>query len=255
MKVTVCQTRDDPDGFAEDWERLAAHVQAEASDLVLLPEMPFARWFAGTRPFDLTVWQAAVRGHDDWLQRITELGSLIVLGSRPVSHGTMRLNEGFVWEPGTGYRAAHQKYYLPDEDGYWEASWYQRGPGSFAPVDVGTVRAGFLICTDLWFLERARRYGAQGVHLVCNPRATELATGDRWLAGARTAAIVSGAYLLSSNRAGVASPSPFGGQGWIIDPDGQVLGLTSDQRPFVTCGIDLSLAEQAKQTYPRYVRE
>ena len=255
MKVTVCQTRDDPAGFAQDWERLAAHLKTEASYLVLLPEMPFAPWFAGTRQFDSAVWQAAVIRHDEWLQRLDELAPAIVLGSRPVNRNARRLNEAFVWESSRGYRPAHEKYYLPDEDGYWEASWYHRGDGSFSPVDTGTFRAGFLICTDLWFLERARRYGSAGVHLVCNPRATESATGDRWLAGGRVAAVVSGAYVLSSNRAGAARPSAFGGQGWIIGPDGQVLGVTSDERPFVTVELDLSEAERAKQTYPRYVRE
>ena len=255
MKVTVCQIRNDAAGLAQDWERLAAHVQAEASHLVLLPEMPFAPWFAGARQFDSSVWQAAVDTHDQWMRRLDDLAPALVLGSRPVNRNAARLNEGFVWEPGHGYRAAHHKYYLPDEDGYWEASWYDRGSGDFSPIDAGSIRAGILICTDLWFLERARRYGAAGVHLVCNPRATEIATGDRWLAGGRVAAIVSGAYVLSSNRAGKGEPSAFGGQGWIISPDGRVLGQTSDSQPFVTVTIDIAEAERAKQTYPRYVRE
>ena len=29
-------------------------------------------------------------------------------------------NEAFVWESGS-YRPSHHKYYLPDEDGFWEA--------------------------------------------------------------------------------------------------------------------------------------
>jgi len=47
----------------------------------------------------------------------------------------------------------------------------------------------------------------------------------------------------------------LGGQGWIVGPDGQVLGLTSRERAFVTVEIDLREAERAKQTYPRYVLE
>ena len=40
----------------------------------------------------------------------------------------------------------------------------------------------------------------------------------------------------------------------LIEPEaGQVLGLTSAKHPFLTIDIDLSLAEHAKQTYPRYV--
>jgi len=47
----------------------------------------------------------------------------------------------------------------------------------------------------------------------------------------------------------------MGGQGWIISPDGDVLAITSVDRPIVTLEIDLNEAEQAKKTYPRYVLE
>lgn len=47
----------------------------------------------------------------------------------------------------------------------------------------------------------------------------------------------------------------FGGQGWIVGPDSEVLGLTSTERLFMTLEIDLDEAERAKLTYPRYVSE
>jgi len=34
----------------------------------------------------------------------------------------MGFNDGFVWEKNTGYQSIHTKYYLPDEQGFWEAS-------------------------------------------------------------------------------------------------------------------------------------
>jgi N-carbamoylputrescine amidase len=46
----------------------------------------------------------------------------------------------------------------------------------------------------------------------------------------------------------------FAGCGWIIDPDGEVLAVSSDIEPFVTRDIDLDRARAAKGTYPRYVR-
>jgi len=256
VKVTVCELRDSPDDLERDWERLVAHVKAEGSDLVLLPEMPFYPWFAVKREFDAAVWQAAVDAHDQRQSRLHELAPALVLGSRPVTVNSKRLNEGFAWEQANGYRAAHVKHYLPDEDGFWEASWYSRGDGAFMPIQCGAVRIGFQICTDIWFTEHARAYGKQGVHLIATPRATEKATVDKWLVAGRAAAIVSGAYSLSSTRASSeGSAANFGGQGWIVGPDGQVLGLTSRQGPFVTVEIDLEEAERAKQTYPRYVLE
>src|SRR4030042_3889463 len=87
LKVTVCEFRDDANGLAQDWEQLAAQVKAEASNVVLLPEMPFYPWFARTRLFDPAVWQAAVSGHDVWQKRFNELAPPIVIGSRPRSCG------------------------------------------------------------------------------------------------------------------------------------------------------------------------
>jgi predicted amidohydrolase len=253
LRVTVCELNDFPEAFAVDWQRLRAHVRAEGSQLVVLPEMPFAAWFAISPNFDKQVWQGVVQVHDSWLARLGELGANGVVSSRPRNAGTQRLNEGFVWEPKAGYRPAHQKYYLPDETGFWEASWYQRGDGDFLPIQYGAIKMGFLICTELWFMQHARAYGQQGVHLLVSPRATGKATVDKWLAGGRAAAVISGAFSLSSNH--FDPQADLGGQGWVIDPDGKVLAITSQEEPFVTVEINLDDAVQAKTTYPRYVME
>ena len=123
MKVTICELRNELDDFAHDWEQLISHVNAEASDLVLLPEMSFYPWLAWTREVDPAAWQRAVAAHDEWLARFQELSLAIVVGTRPVTVDGRRLNEGFVWESGRGYRAVHAKYYLPNEERFWEASW------------------------------------------------------------------------------------------------------------------------------------
>lgn len=257
MKVTVCQLRNDPDGLAADWEKLVAHVQAAGSDLVLLPEMPFYPWPFLRQTFGPTVWRAAVAAHDRWQTRLPELAPAAVAGSRPVEDQVGRYNEGFLWEndPEPAYHATHRKRYLPDEDGFWEASWYDRGDGSFRPATLGPARLGFLICTELWFMQHARAYGQDGVHLLLTPRATERRTVDKWLAGGRAAAVISGAYSLSSNRVGDGErPADLGGQGWAVNPDGEVLAITTGEQPFVTVDVDLARADGAKETYPRYVR-
>jgi N-carbamoylputrescine amidase len=257
MKATVCQLETEPSRFPSEWARLVAHVRHERSELLLLPEMPFHPWFFTSRPPDPAVWRAAVAAHDAWLVRLHELRRVTVLASRPVERDGRRLNEGFAWDVARGYRAAHHKRHLPDEAGFWEASWYQRGARDFAAVDCGAARVGFLICTELWFTEHARAYGRGGAHLVVTPRATEAATVDKWLLAGRVAAIVSGAYALSSNHAGPALGGAvvLGGQGFVVDPEGEVLGLTSADRPFVTVEVDLARAERAKRGYPRYVED
>jgi N-carbamoylputrescine amidase len=255
MKATVCQLPDDPAALEAAFAALCEHTQAAGADLVLLPEMPFHPWLAATDKVDPARWQAAVDAHEEWLPRLASLGASIVLGSRPTNDGAAH-NDGFVWTPEHGASFAHRKYYLPDEPGFWEATWYRRAESpTFKVAQAGPATVGFMICTDLWFTEHARGYARQSAHIVVNPRATELRSADKWVAGGRAAAVMAGAYCLSSNRTGPAEGFTWGGHGWAIDPDGAVLALTSDAEPFVTVEIDLGAAEEAKVEYPRYVRE
>ena len=255
MNITVCELPHDADRLEAAWEGLVAHCAAAGSDAVLLPEMPFSVWLAATKEVDPARWEAAVAVHDKWLARLDELGTTTVLGSRPVIDDGRRLNEAFIWEAGTA-RPAHHKYYLPDEDGFFEGSWYERGDGTFeaAASDVGPV--GFLICTEVWFTEHARAYAKDGVVILANPRATEWSTREKWLAGGRAAAVMAGAFCMSSNHSGLDELGMrWGGLGWIIDPDGEVLATTSEAKPYATVSVDPLDAARAKETYPRYVAE
>lgn len=253
MRVTVCHLPDPPRRFEEAWSELCR--RASGSDLVVLPEMPFHPWVAWTDQFEPAEWDAAVASHIAWMERLGELEASAVVGSRAFTteSGTGH-NRAFIWDRGAVVDG-HDKYYLPEEPGFWEATWYSRGDGTFSAVDFDNARAGFLLCTEMWFTERAREYARQGIQLLLTPRVTERSTSDKWLAGGRVAAVMSGAFSLSSNRTGSNHGVDFGAGGWVIDPDGEVLATTSELEPAVTVDIDLEEADAAKMTYPRYVRE
>jgi N-carbamoylputrescine amidase len=256
MKVTVCQLGNDPEAFARDWELLVAHVKTEKSDMILLPEMPFSPWFAWSPEFDPTIWESAVIAHLEATHFLEKLSPALVCGSQPVNKQNKRHNEAFIWATESGFRSAHTKYYLPDEEGYWEASWYERGDGDFEPIQAKGARLGFIICTEIWFFQHSRSYGKKGVHLIACPRATPRGTLDKWLAGGQAAAVVSGAFALSSNKINQEEgKADLGGQGWIVGPNGKVLGITSQEQPFLTLDLDLTKAEKSKETYPRYVKD
>jgi N-carbamoylputrescine amidase len=252
LSVTVCELSEDRVAFDADWVRLVEHARDHRSDLVALPEMPFAGWVAVSPAFDRQDWDAAVRQHDTWLPRLSELAPATVIGSRPVTRDGVRLNEGFTWSPAGRYAAVHDKRFLPDEDGYWEATWYARGADRFDLAEAAGARVGLLICTELWSLGHAQRYGQRGAQLIVTPRATGRDTVEKWIVGGRAAAIVSGAFSVSSNWSAAEGGGDFGGRGWIIDPDGRVLALTTREQPFATVAIDLDVADAARQTYPRY---
>lgn len=251
LTVTISQVP--AGGYGDgDWRRLVDHVDDNDSDFVILPEMPFYRWLPSSDDVVADEWNDSVETHDEWIDRLGDLGDAAVASSRPVTREGRRFNEAFVWDADLGYRAVHHKAYLPDEAGFWEASWYDAGPDEFELVDVAGVSAGFLICTELWAMERAREYGQNGAHILITPRATGAPTERKWLAGGRTAAVVAGAFSLSANRAGPNDAVEFAGKSWCFGPDGDRLAITSADDPNVTVSIDPTEATDAQETYPRY---
>jgi N-carbamoylputrescine amidase len=257
MKVTVCEL---PNNWTESdtyWNGLIHHLETKKSDLLVLPEMPFFKWITKSNAVDPQLWHKAVKEHDKWIDRLYELPVEMTIASRPIIENSKHLNRGFIFTREKGYAPIHDKYYLPDEPGYYEASWYDRGKENFDTIRINGIRIGFLICTEIWFTKRARQYLKQNIDILVCPRATPKTKVDIWVTGGKSAAIVSGAFCLSSNYNGPNTrEEDFGGTGWIIEPErGDVLGTTSLDQNFLTLDIDINEARNAKKTYPRYVEE
>jgi predicted amidohydrolase len=250
MRVTVCELPDERQAFEAAWQEFVVYVRKQQSDLVLLPEMPFSSWFARTPQFDAGIWQRALEEHDVMMNRLFELVPAVVLGTRPLTDEQRHLNRGFFWTPGEGYQGVHDKYYFPNEENFYEGCWFDRNQRAFTFARIQDMAIGFLICTEVMFNEWARYYGKQGANIIAVPRAS--GPGERWMVAPRLAAIVSGAFVISSNR---VDDHLFAGRGLVISPDGDVLAETSRREPFATVEIDLEESTQAKKTYPRDVLE
>jgi len=251
MRVTVCELPHETNALDAEWAALCEHTIARASELVLLPEFAMVGPVWESERFDADRWSAIEALSAAQLRRLPELCVGYVVGTRPVRINGQRLNQAYLWSVADGVRPLRSKYFLPDEPGNWEATWYERGDPSFPAFRVGPVSLGVNICTELWALETYAAYAALGVELVLSPRATALATTAKWLAAGVVAAVRSGAFCLSSNR--VDPTGACGGTGWIIDPAGEVMAVTSASEPFATRDVDLTNAAKAKASYPRYV--
>lgn len=258
MKVTVCQIDPRPSQLDTYLSGLKDHIKAHDSDFLLLPEMGFADWLAADATPDADRWTQAVLAHDQHIAELSTFGVGGALGTRPaVNAAGSRRNQAYVWSADTNTATSfHEKYYLPDEPGYYEHSWYDRGDKRFDVARVLGMRLGVQICTEMWFFEWARHYAAARIDLLCVPRATPHGSVDKWLAGGQAAAVCSGAYCLSSNLWAPKDAGPdLGGLSWIIDPEGNILAKTDQDSPFATAEIDLGFARESKATYPRYVPE
>ena len=237
------------------WRTLCRGVDVESPELLLLNELPFGEWISSRPAFDESAWTASAEAHDAGIAQLHELHAATIAGTRPRRTARGRVNEAFLWKSGH-LEYSHTKQQFPEEPGYYEARWFVAGERHYRCASAGALRVGFLICTELMFNEHAREYGRAGAHVLLVPRAVGGASLSRWLVALRMAAIVSGCYVLSSNRAGAGrSGQEFGGPGWIIDPFGDVLAETSADRPVVSHIVDTAVVETAQSGYPCYVRE
>ena len=251
MRVTVCELPHEPGALDAAWGALCEHTARQASDLVLLPEFAMVEPVWQEELFDPARWTAAQAVGEAWLHRLPELRVAHVVGTRPATIGGRPFNQGFLWSA-SGYLAPlRRKFFLPDEPGYREARWFDRGDSDFPAYRVDSWSFGLNICTELWALETFATYAAGGVPIILSPRATGAATTARWLSVGVVAAVRSGAFSLSSNR--VDPTGACGGVGWIIDPHGNILARTGSDAPFATVDIDLSVSAAARNDYPGYV--
>lgn len=256
MRVTVCDFTDNESEFTNNWNAVKAYVLEQGSDLLLLPEMPFCSWVASSIAVNDDVKKRSVQKHEAWLEKFDELEVRYVVYSKPVLQDSKYYNTAFIYEKGKGHREIHTKYYFPEEPHFWEETWYDKPEKEFKVLELDGFKIGVLLCTELWFTDHARAYGKQGADLLLCPRATGAGSADQWVRCGQTVAIISGAYCLSSSKAGAGDHQfEWGGTGFIAAPEnGELLGTTADNG-FFTADIDLERARAAKTDYPLYVIE
>ncbi len=235
----------------EAWENLCRDIDRASPDLFVLNEIPFGPWISARPDFDAEVWKSSIEAHEEGVAALSELGVPWVLGSRSVEIGGRRCNEGFVWSPSVGVQGVHTKQHIPDAPGYRETTWYEPGERHFNIVQLGEVRVGFLICTEIMFNEHARHYGRMGADLIVVPRAMPLAATHLFDVALQMSAVASGCYVASSNRGGIDSTGEaFEGRGCVVDPGGRTVMQTSSFNPLVCYDIDTDFVRWKQSFYP-----
>jgi len=236
------------------WGPLQDSVTAARPDILVTNELPFGPWLAEGAVFSEDEARLSIRAHEKGLEGLIQLDLPAIISSRPVWNGKQLANEAFVLENGS-VRPLHRKQYFPNEPGWFESEWYAGDSSGFAVAEILGIKVGVLLCTEAMFNERARAYGRQAASLLVIPRASGMNLESWKIAGAM-ASLVSGAYVVSSNRAGVAKGGTrFGGGGYAYAPHGQLLTVTSAANTVRTLELDPTMTASAQREYPCYVRE
>lgn len=246
-----------PEAFSTggaQWAQLKESLTAALPDILVTNELPFGPWLADSVAFSEDEAHLSIRAHEQSLARLIDLRLPAVISSRPVWNGKRLANEAFVLENGL-VRPLHRKQYFPNEPGWFESAWYAGDDSGFHVADVLGLNVGVLLCTEAMFNEHARGYGKQKASLLVIPRATGSEVEPWKIAGAM-ASLVSGAYVVSSNRVGRSnSGNHFGGGGFAFAPQGRLLALTTPANPLQTFELDPELSASAQKSYPCYVPE
>ncbi|MBX4864071.1 carbon-nitrogen hydrolase family protein [Rhizobium bangladeshense] len=236
------------------WEQFAKAIAKCRPDILVMNEMPFGPWLARKNDFTNKDARQSVEIHEAGTAALAALNIPAVITSRPILLADRLANEAVVIENGQ-VRPLHTKTYLPQEPGWSEVSWFSRGDGRFCIHNICGLGVGVLLCTELMFNEHARRYGRQGADLIAVPRATGSAH-ESWITAGKMASIVSGSYVVSSNRVGhSAGGPPFGGDGFGITPAGDLAGRTGTGSAIMQIDIDPQVSARQRQEYPCYVDE
>ncbi len=247
-----------PDGllpYGMAWEAIREGIGRRKPDVLITNEMPFGCWAPVMEDYSSKVADSWVSLHEEGLEALASLDVGVVISSRPVKLSGRLANEGFSLVNGH-YRSLHHKHFFPQEQGWFEESWFCTGLHGFSVHEIDGIKIGFQLCTELMFNEYSRHLGRLGADLIVAPRATGQRT-DNWLFAAQMAAFVGGCFVASSNRqgSGALGAPQFGGMGFIIDPAGKILLTTDDKNPMVVLNLDFSVAKEHKSAYPCYVKD
>ena len=236
------------------WSELKKSVTAVRPDILITNELPFGPWLADSAVFSEGEAHLSLRAHGKGLEGLIDFDLPAVISSRPVWNGKRLANEAFVLENGT-VRSLHRKQYFPNEPGWFESEWYAGDGSGFGVAELLGIKVGVLLCTEAMFNERARAYGKREASLVVIPRASGVDIESWKIAGAM-ASLVSGAYVVSSNRVGRSKGGThFGGGGFAYAPHGRLLAVTAPANPVQTLELDPRLPTFAQRAYPCYVPE
>ena len=243
--------------FTEDADRRLRtrfrQARAAGAEVAVLPEIPLNPWSpASTVVRDEDAEEPGGPRHRTMSAAAREAGIGLVGGAivRDPASGR-RHNTALVFDAGGALVASYAKVHLPDEPGFHEPCHYQPGNTIGEPIRAFAMPLAVQICSDINRPAASHALAAMGAALFVHPRATEMATYEKWKLVLRSTALTTCAYVVSVNRPAAEQGVPLGGPSLVVDPNGEVLVETTD--PLAVTRIDEAVLTSARKRYPGYL--
>ena len=268
--------RPDADELAGVLTDAVGTAAREGAQVVFLPELTLSRYPAHVRAtgrpgdtaeelvggptYELAAKAAASHGvfvHASLYQRAEAAD-----GSTGGDDG-LGLNTAILVSPEGELVGRTHKLHIPVTDGYYEDTYFRRGPAQdphpvYEVERLGGVRLGLPTCWDEWFPELARAYSLGGAEVLVYPTAigSEPAfpgfdTQPLWQQVVVANGITAGTFMVVPNRTGDEGALSFYGSSFVSDPYGRVLvQAPRDEEAVLVADLDLDQRRDWLDLFP-----
>lgn len=192
-----------------------------AADVVLFPELAVS----GYPPEDLLYRPAFLRACEAAIAELAKaVHGIVAIVGHPQAAGSVVYNAASVLRDG-GIEKTCRKRELPNYAVFDERRWFETDPDRADCIfEVNGIKAGVLVCEDLWFPEPAASTAAAGAQLVLVPNASPF---ERDKHAQRDSLLVqraqeTGAAIAYLNLVGGQDALVFDGASVVADGDGVV---------------------------------
>jgi len=237
---------------------LTQQAITEGADMVVFPELSLTGYFLK----DL-VPEVAMTLDDARLAPLFQLSKRIdIVTGVVLKSEDFRYYNAALYLSGGEVKHVHRKVYLPTYGMFDEQRYFAPGDRIRA-FDVAGVRAGMLVCEDMWHLSSAYLLFVQGVSLLLcissSPGRGVLANADAdvapgsvgsWNDLLQTVAEYTTSYVAYVNRLGYEDGVNFWGGSCVFGPDGQMVVDAGENAGLVIADIDVREVERQRLATP-----
>lgn len=240
---------------------------SQGATLIVTPELFASRYFCQTE--DAANFKLAEPIPGPTTQRLGELAremnitisaSLFEKRAAGLYHNTSVLID-----PTGQITGRYRKMHIPDDPRFFEKFYFTPGDLGFEAHDIGTVKAGMLVCWDQWYPEAARLTAMRGAQVLLYPTAIGWWNGaaggetpedraeqlDAWRTMQRSHAIANGVYVIAANRIGQEDDLLFWGNSFVADPGGTIIAQAPADEPAVlVVDCDMARIDELREGWP-----
>ncbi|HVO77742.1 MAG TPA: nitrilase-related carbon-nitrogen hydrolase [Methanomassiliicoccales archaeon] len=234
---------------------------SQGAEIVCLPELFMSRYFAQhdvSDAVDLTELAVKIPGSEtETLSQCAKENKVtLVAGSLYELDRGRLFNTSCVFGPSGRMIGKYRKTHIPQDESYYEQSYFAPGDTGFKIFPIAKVRIGVNICYDQWFPEAARCEALLGADVLFYPTAIghvksiSEAEGDwqtAWENVMRGHAIANSFIVVAVNRVGTEEDMRFWGGSFVIDAFGRTIARAGSKEQVVVVETDSGHSEMVRK--------